>query len=82
MSLTEKLDKLRQGAVDRVPAAAIEIMHRATGELRASGIVDGVLKVGAPAPAFALANINGETVRSAELLTKGPLVVSYYRGLW
>lgn len=82
MSLTEKLDKLREGAADRVPAAAREIMHRTTNQLRASGIVDGVLKVGAPAPTFALANVSGDTVRSADLLAKGPLVVTFYRGLW
>ena len=82
MSLAEKLEKIRQGSVERIPAANREIMHRATAELRASGILDHVLKVGEPAPAFALANVAGDTVRSADLLAKGPLVVTFYRGVW
>ena len=82
MSLAEKLEKLRQGAAQRIPAASRAIMHDATNALRASGIVEGVLGLGAPAPAFALANVAGETVSSADLLRRGPLVVTFYRGVW
>ncbi len=33
-------------------------------------------------PAFNLENTSGETVSSADLLAKGPLVVSFFRGKW
>ena len=33
-------------------------------------------------PAFALPNAAGETVRSADLLAKGPLVLTIFRGVW
>lgn len=82
MSLEEKLAKIREGAVERIPAAAREIMHNATDALRNSGILDGVAKVGDPAPAFALVNTQGNTVRSEELLARGPVVVTFYRGVW
>jgi len=57
-------------------------MHRATEELRASGILDRALKPGDPMPAFRLANTRGETVDSAGLLKNGPLVVGFFRGKW
>ena len=57
-------------------------MHRATDDLRASGILDGVIKVGDRLPAFALKNAFGQEVRSSELLAKGRLVLTVFRGSW
>ncbi len=82
MNLTEQLASIREGAVDRIPEASRVIMHRATDDLRDSGIMDRVLKVGDAMPAFNLENTSGETVSSADLLAKGPLVVSFFRGKW
>ena len=33
-------------------------------------------------PAFALPDTDGQVMESAELLTRGPLVVTLYRGHW
>lgn len=82
MSLAETLDQIRAGAAERIPAHHRQIMHQATDDLRASGIQDRVLTVGAQAPAFALPNVADEVVRSADLLARGPLVVTFYRGVW
>ena len=57
-------------------------MHAATDALKASGAADRALEVGATLPAFELSNQRGETVRSADLLAKGPLVLTVYRGVW
>ena len=57
-------------------------MHRATDDLRHSGILDRIVQVGSPAPAFELANHDGRRVASAELLARGPIVVSFFRGSW
>jgi peroxiredoxin len=40
------------------------------------------LRVGDPAPAFTLPTYDGAPVSSAECLRSGPLVVTFYRGLW
>jgi len=61
---------------------AIEKMHRATAELKASGIEDRALKVGDRAPGFTLFNQDHVQVASADLLREGPLVVSFFRGHW
>jgi hypothetical protein len=78
--LAERLTTIRQGADKRIPPDKRAIMHRATDELRASGIMNGVIKVGDPLPPFALKNAFGQDVRSSELLANGPLVLTVFRG--
>ncbi len=65
-----------------VPPSVIETMHRATAELIASGASALALKAGDTAPAFTLKDPEGQPVSSADLLARGPLVVSFYRGVW
>ena len=87
MSLQEKLDAFKADFEAgkepyRVPRSVVETMHRATAELEASGQVERARSVGARAPEFALPDGGGEIVRSSDLLAQGPLVVSFYRGVW
>jgi peroxiredoxin len=65
-----------------VPRAVIEILHRATDELIASGAAECALRVGDQAPPFSLPGADGRFVKSADFLGRGPLVVSFYRGVW
>ena len=65
-----------------VPPEVIDTMDRATTELIASGAAARALKAGEAAPAFTLNDPDGTPVASAALLAKGPLVVSFYRGVW
>lgn len=65
-----------------VPPSVIATMHRATAELIASGAPALALKAGDKAPAFVLNDPEGQPVASRDLLAKGPLVVSFYRGVW
>lgn len=82
MDLAQKLDAIREGAKKRVSEEVRELMARATKELRDSGALDHVIAVGTRLPDFALANQHGLTVRSEELLARGPLVLTFFRGSW
>jgi hypothetical protein len=82
MNLSQRLDAIRKASDTRIPAAAAAIMHRATDDLRRSGILDRVVKVGQKAPSFELLNQRGDPVSSGALLAKGSLVVTFYRGVW
>jgi peroxiredoxin len=64
------------------PAWVHEPMHRATAELIASGAADHALKAGAAAAGFVLKDADGREVSSAERLEAGPLVITFYRGVW
>jgi hypothetical protein len=82
MSLKDELKSLRERAEAKRPTEIVAAMHRAVDELRASGAPSKVLKVGDTAPHFALPNGDEHIVDSAALLSRGPLVVTFYRGRW
>lgn len=87
MSLQDKLDAFKADFLAgkppyNAPPEIHPIMARATAELIASGQAERAVKVGDRAPAFLLQDENNQPVSSAELLAKGPLVVTFYRGAW
>jgi hypothetical protein len=82
MSLEERLAATRAASASRIPPERQAIMHRATEDLRSSGILDRIVPVGARMPPFDLANHDGRRVSSEDLLAGGPLVLSFFRGSW
>jgi len=82
MTLQERLDAMREASKARIPPEARAIMQRSIEDLRASGIMERVVRVGQTAPDFTLPNAGGRPVSLKEQLTRGPLVLSFYRGRW
>ncbi len=82
MSLEERLAAIREMAKTRQPPEVRAVMQQAIEDLRTSGIMDRVAKIGAPAPDFALPNVAGQPVSLASLRARGPVVLSFYRGRW
>jgi peroxiredoxin len=83
MSLQDKLDAFRADFEgNKAPPQVVAVMRKATADLIASGQPERALKVGMRAPEFALPDAHGQILRSADLLKKGPLVVTFYRGVW
>ena len=82
MTLKERLDAQRAAGAGRLPPATAAIMKRATEDLRASGILQKVVGVGQRVPEFVAASHDGRQVSSRDLLARGPLVVSFFRGAW
>jgi hypothetical protein len=82
MSLQDTLNQMKAEFEAKAPKDALEIMHRATEDLRNSGIMNTFLKKGDQAPEFLLPDHTGTQVSSSDLLENGSLVVSFYRGVW
>jgi hypothetical protein len=82
MSLNEALRQLKSASRGRIPAETAAIMSQATEQLKASATTTKALGPGTRAPEFILEDWQGNKYRSAELLSKGPLVLSFYRGSW
>ncbi len=82
MPLQDTLDAMRASFESKLPPEVVNTMHHATEELLQSGIMDRVSKVGDRAPQFSLPDQNGDMVGSSDLLSNGPLVVNFYRGVW
>jgi hypothetical protein len=82
MTLQERLDAIRDASKSRIPESVRAVMGRSIGELRASGIMERVARIGQNAPDFTLPNASGHSVHLADLTARGPVVLSFYRGRW
>ena len=86
-SLQDRLDEFKKSYESGAPPynasrETVETMHRATAELKGSGVEGRALKIGHLAPAFTLFNQDRVPVSSTDLLHQGPLVVDFFRGHW
>jgi peroxiredoxin len=81
-TLHQQLLDIRADVHALVPPEKMVPVTRAIDELQASGIAHRILPVGAKAPSFELPDQGGKIVRSDDLLTRGPLVINFYRGRW
>jgi hypothetical protein len=81
-TLADELRELKTRLEGKRAPEQVALMHRAVDELRASKAADRALKVGDRAPEFTLPNAEQRDVGSRELLARGPLVVTFYRGRW
>jgi peroxiredoxin len=77
-SLTEALAELRTKVGEPYRSLNDALIRR----LIEAQSAEGALKAGDKCPAFAMPTAEGEIVSSAELLARGPLVLSFYRGAW
>lgn len=83
MLLQDQLDAITSRTRALVQPERLAGSERSVAELFASGIEDGILPVGAEAPAFALEEArSGQVVRSSDLLALGPVIVKFFRGRW
>jgi hypothetical protein len=86
MSLQDRIDAFKADfEAGKPPYSAPtwihEPMHRATKELiDYSGAASRALKVGDKAPTFTLKDPEGHAVSSTDLLARGSLIVTFYRG--
>lgn len=82
MALASRLQEIKAGAATRIPAESRAIMLQATEQLLHSGILDGVLTTGQPAPDFHLEDPEGATWTMHRALDRGPLILTFFRGSW
>jgi peroxiredoxin len=82
MNLSAQLQQVTDQVRGMVSAEVFAQIESGNGEIAATGLEDRSLRIGSTLPAFELPNASGKTVRSAELLGDGLLLISFYRGQW
>lgn len=82
MTLASELQTFRTEFMGKAPVEIREMMTRADLELLASGILDRTKRSGEAAPDFTLPDARSGPVSLTDLLAKGPVVLSFYRGGW
>lgn len=82
-SLNERLSQIMPGFLAiNPPQHVVDAMRRGRERLEASAMIGRCLRRGDKAPPVELASASGETLRLDELLRKGPVVLSFFRGVW
>ena len=82
MSLQDKIDAAKAASAEKIPPEILKVMKGSIEALTQSGMAQRALKTGDTAPSFELEDVSGTTVRSADILEKGPMVLTFYRGAW
>ena len=82
MSLQDQLDAFKAQFKTMAPEEAFEAFGRSTQELIDSGQAERALKAGDDVPDFVLTDSDRNEVALKDLLTKGPVVLTFYRGVW
>ena len=82
MTLQDKLDAFKAQFKQQVPAEAFDAFGRSTQELIDSGQAERALQAGDQVPDFTLTDSDRNDVSLNDLLSTGPLVLSFYRGVW
>ena len=81
-SLHERSAERKELIAKYVPPETQAIHARVIAELREQGIASTALSRGSKAPHFELNDHNGKPVASPELLSRGRLVICFFRGRW
>ena len=82
MSLNDKLNAVKEEFSKTAPQEALKTIGAAIGNLMESGFMDRAPKVGEAMPLFELADSEDRLMSSADLISSGPMVLHFYRGVW
>lgn len=82
MSLNAQIQQLIQTFRSTLPSELNVLIEQGAGEISAMPIIENALKAGDKVPEFTLKNYNGMVRSLADYLETGPLVLTFYRGLW
>jgi len=81
-TLNEQLNALVAENKSKIPEDIVKVMIAADLDLAGTNIVENIVGVGEKFPEITLPDATGKQVNIQELLEKGPVVVSFYRGGW
>jgi peroxiredoxin len=82
MTLADQLQARLQSNLDRLPPDVLAVIDDAARRLEQSGQAGRAVGVGEQAPVFRLPDATGALLALDDLLRRGPVVLSFYRGGW
>jgi len=81
-TLADNIKSFQDKLIPTIPEDTLNTLMSELKTLIDSGIAEQSISNGSAFPAFSLPNANNETRTLQSFLSKGPLVVSFYRGAW
>lgn len=82
MNLTAQIAAYEEQKKAKMPSDILDVMNQTTELLVSKHIADKALRIGDKVADFTLPDQNGKAIKLSNLLAKGPIVVSFYRGGW
>ncbi|KZF19198.1 AhpC-TSA-domain-containing protein [Xylona heveae TC161] len=82
MSLTTELQNTYNGFHETAPKEVSDIFKNTTADFKASYDSSKAIQPGATFPKFQLSDATGKQVSLDDLLAKGAILISFYRGEW
>ncbi|MCA9283641.1 MAG: AhpC/TSA family protein [Phycisphaerales bacterium] len=80
--LQAQLEAKKADFIAKAPPERVALYEQGVRDVAESGVLTSAKKVGDRAPDFSLPDAKGDTVVLADLLAKGPVVITWYRGGW
>lgn len=81
-SLAEQLEQRKALGATKTPVEVTQLRQVETLKLIETGIAEQSLKQSDEVPDFTLPDADGQSTNLSDLLKKGPVVVTFYRGSW
>jgi peroxiredoxin len=81
-TLQQQIETLQDQLAQQLPAPVLAELLKSITTLVETGIAQQSVKVGERAPDFTLPDVQGSPVTLSELLKRGPVVLTFYRGEW
>lgn len=82
MSIRDEAQATWDTLQKQIPAEVVADLNTGWNEIVRGKVKDECLKVGQKAPDFSLPSASGKTVSLKDHLTRGPVVLTFYRGIW
>jgi len=80
--LNQQIRETIQYFRENIPADLSALIEQGAGEISALDIIERAKKAGDQMPGFALKNQHGDARSLGDYRAKGPVVVTFYRGVW
>ncbi|MDH5192015.1 MAG: AhpC/TSA family protein [Gammaproteobacteria bacterium] len=82
VTLAEQNQQLMTDFMNQLPQEQQAIVQHEMGKIISDGCGNEVINTGDVVPDFSLVDVHGGDFRLYEMLQKGPVVISFYRGGW
>ncbi len=82
LTLTDQLRLMKEASAKKLPPEKAKAMQDATDKLRKSNLAEKAFRVGQNMPNFSLPDAHGKIIHLKDLLKKGSVIISFYRGSW
>lgn len=82
MTLAEQNHELMMNFMSQLPEEQQVIVQHEMSKIMSAGFGKDAINIGDTVPDFSLIDVNGHDVSLYDVLKKGPVVISFYRGGW